>query len=222
MPVDVIMPRLGLTMEEGIVVQWLAAEGDPVEKGQALLEIETDKVVIEVDAPASGILGKVLVTEGQQVPILTLLAHILQEGEEMPAAPGQPRATGTTPLPERQIEPIPSFDPIADPPGSVEFAQPFPTDAQGSPGRIFSSPRARKRAGEHGLDWRMVPGSGPLGRVVSEDILRAVAESARQLAPAPDPASTVETVTLLSAEPTANLSRKARGKSFAAPWKALP
>ena len=76
MTVDIIMPRLGLTMEEGTVAQWLVAEGDQVEKGQPLLEVETDKVTVEVEAPASGIMGPLLIGAGQQVPVRTVLAQL--------------------------------------------------------------------------------------------------------------------------------------------------
>lgn len=88
MAVDLIMPKLGLTMEEGTVVRWLVAEGDRVEKGQPVLEVETDKVVVEVEATASGIIGPLLVGEGQTVPVTTLLARIYAPEEKI-----EPEAT---------------------------------------------------------------------------------------------------------------------------------
>jgi pyruvate/2-oxoglutarate dehydrogenase complex dihydrolipoamide acyltransferase (E2) component len=81
MPTDVIMPKLGLTMETGTVQRWLAAEGQLVEAGTALLEVETDKVVVEVESPASGTLGLPVVREGENVAIGTVLARIYAPGE---------------------------------------------------------------------------------------------------------------------------------------------
>src|SRR5512136_1906544 len=82
MPTDVIMPKMGLTMETGTVQRWLAGEGQRVEAGEAILEVETDKVVVEVEAPASGLLGALLVREGETVPIGTVLTQIYGPGEE--------------------------------------------------------------------------------------------------------------------------------------------
>jgi len=131
MPADIIMPRLGLTMEEGTVVRWLAREGEHVVQGAPLLEVETDKVIVEVEAPASGVIGTIQVREGEKVPVGALLAH-LYAAEEM-----ETRKTeeGTR--------------------------------------KIFSSPRARRRAAGLGLDWRTLAGSGPRGRVIERDVLSA-------------------------------------------------
>lgn len=148
MAFDVIMPKLGLTMEEGTVIRWLVAEGDGVEKGQAILEVETDKVVVEVEAGGSGVMGPQIVAEGETVPVTTLLARIYGEGEKVGAA-----------VPRRQ--------------GAGEADKPIRSVKQVKPGRVFSSPRARKRAGELGVDWRALAGSGPGGRVVEADVLGA-------------------------------------------------
>ena len=131
MPADIIMPRLGLTMEEGTVVRWLAREGEHVVQGAPLLEVETDKVIVEVEAPASGVIGTIQVREGEKVPVGALLAH-LYAAEEM-----ETRKTeeGTR--------------------------------------KIFSSPRARRRAAGLGLDWRTLAGSGPRGRIIERDVLSA-------------------------------------------------
>ena len=82
MAVDIIMPKLGLTMEEGTIVRWHAAAGDRVEQGQVLLDVETDKVTVEVESPATGIMGTVLVDEGQKVPVGTLLGQITRVGRD--------------------------------------------------------------------------------------------------------------------------------------------
>lgn len=82
MPTDIIMPKLGLTMEEGTVVRWLAREGEHVAQGAPLIEVETDKVIVEVEAPASGVIGAILVREGEKAPVGALLAHLFA-AEEM-------------------------------------------------------------------------------------------------------------------------------------------
>ncbi len=196
MAIDLIMPKLGLTMEEGMLVRWLAAEGDPVKKGQAVLEVESDKATIEVEAPASGLMGPLLVDAGQTVPLTTLLARIYAPGEEIPRqaqagekSPG-PDKTGPEEKPVARITPLArriaekeGLD-LSDIPArktdrrlrakDVQAAR-ARRDSAGRPGRrrVFSSPRARKRAGELGLDWRALPGSGPRGRVVEKDVLAA-------------------------------------------------
>ncbi len=95
MAVDFTMPKLGLTMDEGTVVRWLAAEGDQVAAGQVILEVQTDKVTVEVEAPADGVLGAIVVREGETVPVGALLAQILMPGE------AQPERTRVTPLARR-------------------------------------------------------------------------------------------------------------------------
>ena len=88
MATEIYMPQLGLTMIEGTVVRWLKAEGDPVKRGEPVLEIETDKVAVEIEAPAEGVLGPILAGEGSVVPIGGLLSHVLAPGEAPPTAPG--------------------------------------------------------------------------------------------------------------------------------------
>jgi pyruvate dehydrogenase E2 component (dihydrolipoamide acetyltransferase) len=185
MPTDVIMPNLGLTMETGTVQRWLAAQGQTMEAGAALLEVETDKVVVEVEAPASGLLGALLVREGETVPIGTVLARIYGPGEQGIGAEtgrhGEPARAAPPPLVVQQ-PPVKPPGPIAgrewagaDRLESVRGGHGAVRDIQGAgrAERAFSSPRARKRAREAGLDWRTVPGSGPLGRVIERDVLRA-------------------------------------------------
>jgi pyruvate dehydrogenase E2 component (dihydrolipoamide acetyltransferase) len=199
MAADLIMPKLGLTMDEGTLVRWLVAEGDPVQKGQPVLEVETDKVTVEVEASAAGVMGPLLVAEGQTVPVTTLLAHIFAPGEERPeeAEPGQESPTAAREAPGPRITPLARR--VAEQ-GDVDLSA---IPVRGSAGRIwardvqaahsrertrrpeqdrhtrqrrqrvFSSPRARKRARELGIDWRSLAGSGPQGRVVEKDVFRA-------------------------------------------------
>lgn len=194
MTTPIIMPKLGLTMEEGTLVQWLVSEGDRVVEGQAILEVETDKVTMEVEAPAAGTMGALLVREGQRVPITTVLAHIHpgdkpQEAGNEPVDPSVPHATepetgsdvhpsqgapGETPSDKTDRLPLPALQ--AD--SSTNLAAPGRTRLRSAGDavrwRAFSSPRARKRAKEMSVDWRSLPGSGPRGRVVERDVLQAV------------------------------------------------
>ncbi len=162
---QVILPRLGQGMESGTIVRWLKSEGDEVQKGEPLFELDTDKVTQEVEADVGGVLLKILVDEGE-VPVGTPVAFLGEKGEDVPeveaAAPTpvdaetKPAAVsaGTDPeQPERVVGP---------PSGSV------PTD-----GRIKASPLARRIARERGIDLAALTGTGPEGRIVAEDVERA-------------------------------------------------
>jgi pyruvate dehydrogenase E2 component (dihydrolipoamide acetyltransferase) len=153
MATDVIMPALGVAQETGKVLKWLCAEGDEVEQGAPLMEIETDKVTVEVEAPASGTLAGIRVAEGSDVPVGDVVALILAAGEEPPAAA----------------------------PASVDAAEPAPpvpaaTDGNGSRSTVrqarrpLASPKARRIAKERGVDLASIAGSGPRGAVVAADI----------------------------------------------------
>ncbi|MDH4135479.1 MAG: 2-oxo acid dehydrogenase subunit E2 [Anaerolineae bacterium] len=202
MAVDLIMPKLGLTMEEGTVVRWLVTEGDHVEKGQPVLEVETDKVVVEVEATASGVMGPLLVGEGKTVPITTLLARIYAPGEkvEEETSAEEAPAPRITPLARRMAEKegvalssIPAYRSdrrvrAEEVPAALTRR---PSDSRRTGQRIFSSPRARLRARELGVDWQGLAGSGPWGRVVEKDVLRA-AQAATRPSPTLSPALPVK------------------------------
>ena len=81
MATDIYMPLMGLTMSEGTVVRWLKSTGNPVKKGEAVLEIETDKATVEIEAPSDGVIGPILVAEGKTVPVGTILSHVLSSAE---------------------------------------------------------------------------------------------------------------------------------------------
>ncbi len=147
----VIMPKLGLTMTEGTIGKWFKQEGDSVEKGEPLVEIITDKVNFEYEAPASGILKKILHHEGDVLPVTTPIAIIAGEGEA---------------LPEVQIDKpeVPTEEPI---PVTIQREMKEP------PRRIFVSSLAKKIAREKGIDLSSLKGSGPIGRIIKIDVLRA-------------------------------------------------
>jgi pyruvate dehydrogenase E2 component (dihydrolipoamide acetyltransferase) len=170
----VILPRLGQGMESGTITRWLKSEGEHVEKGEPLYELDTDKVTQEVEAEASGVLLKILVAEGE-VPVGTAVAYVGQEGEEVPAVPAT--AEIARPEPERQQE-------AASAQGNGAAARPAePASLRSAEGRvearIKASPLARRIARERGIDLAAIGGTGPEGRIVAEDVERAA------VAPAP-------------------------------------
>ncbi|HEY6835783.1 MAG TPA: dihydrolipoamide acetyltransferase family protein [Gaiellaceae bacterium] len=181
---EVKVPRLGQGMESGTIVKWLKTEGDRVEKGEPLYELDTDKVTQEVEAEASGVLLKIAVNEGE-VPVGRTIAVIGEQGEDVPevSAEESPRE-----------EPAP----VAPPPenGRPEEAPVVRT----SGGRVKASPLARRIARERGIDLAALHGTGPEGRIVAEDVERA--EAAPAAAPAVVPVGEVERRELTSTRKT--------------------
>ena len=153
MVVEVIMPKLGQTMEKGKIVRWLKKEGERVERGEPLLEIETDKAVLEVEARGSGVLKKVLAREGDVVPVTKVIGYIAKEDEE---------------IPETMIQKaMAELKGVAAPtPAEAVQAVEAPREK-----RIKASPLARKIAREKGVDLTRVVGTGPGGRITSKDVL---------------------------------------------------
>ena len=188
MATEIVMPKLGLTMESGAISAWLVEEGQEVQKGQALLEIATDKVTMEVEAQADGILRKIMVSAGQEVPVSTTIGVIAAADEDIgsfvAAAPSDP---APSPPPAPTAAPSDSAPPPT-PASPAPAPQAPPAPSADSDGRRphKTSPKARKIAAEHGLDLVGVSGSGPGGRIVSADVL-ALVEQAR-LVPSPTPA----------------------------------
>ncbi len=189
MATEVILPRLGQGMESGTIVRWLKSEGEPVEKGEPLFELDTDKVTQEVEAEAAGVLLKIAVSEGE-VPVGQTVAFIGAAGEDVPEVasevpePHEPGTLSNTVLQAKE-EPAPA------PPASEN-------------GRIKASPLARRIARERGIELSAIRGTGPDGRIVAEDIERAEAggPTAPAAAPAPGPGGEVERVPLTSIRKT--------------------
>lgn len=149
MATNVIMPALGFDMTEGQLARWLKNEGDPVEKGQAIAEIETEKATVEIEAAASGILTRIFVQAGETVPVGTVIGVIAATGEEVVAVPAPP----------------------APPPSAL--APEAGEEAASSEARVKASPVARKMAEEAGLDLSRIKGTGPGGRVLERDVQAA-------------------------------------------------
>ena len=159
MATDIYMPLMGLTMSEGTVVRWLKATGDPVKKGEPVLEIETDKATMELEAPSNGFLGKILVANGTLVAVGTVLSHVLEAGETIAESAAQKDAA--TVAPASATEPA-----IAEKAGNT-----IPKSALRTPNsKILSSPLARRVAQEHNVDLAEVEASGPGGRIVVADV----------------------------------------------------
>jgi len=193
--VKVLMPKGSDTMTEGKVLKWVKNEGDQVSAGDTVVEIETDKVDMEVEAMGGGVLRKILVQSGKVVPVGELLAVIGKPDEDIsallkgestaagpapgPAASSHPPAIGS---PASAIAPIPlspspapaTMSPAATAPGQVLTSGATPSAAQPEDGgRVLASPLARRMAQEMGLDLNRITGTGPAGRIVRQDVERA-------------------------------------------------
>jgi pyruvate dehydrogenase E2 component (dihydrolipoamide acetyltransferase) len=181
---NVIMPALGMAQETGKVLRWLKREGDAVAKGELLLEIETDKATVELEAPDSGILSGVSAAEGDTVPVGQVIARIMAPGETAAAQAAAPVAAPQM----RASAPQPPA-----PPPVVQVSAPAPAIGS-SPlsGRIPASPKARRLARERGVDLATLAGSGPGGAVLAGDVLLGQ----------PAAAPTISTVWRLMAERT--------------------
>jgi pyruvate dehydrogenase E2 component (dihydrolipoamide acetyltransferase) len=177
--VDITLPRLGQGMESGTIVRWLKQEGDRVEKGEALYELDTEKVTQEVEADASGVLLKILAGEGEEIEVGKQIAVIGEEGEEVSAespeaAEGERQEEGS-PGPAREEERERGREASTDE-QATEIKEPQPATTNG--GRVKASPLARRIARERGIELSSLTGTGPEGRVVAEDVERAAAAPA--------------------------------------------
>lgn len=161
MAVEVVIPMLGITVERGKIVEWLKKEGDQVEKGEIIFVVEVEKATTEVESPASGILAKILIPVGVEVPILTVAAIITAPGEALPAAyaAAQPAAAAPAAKPDAVTEATPQEAPYAAPPVVA------PT-----PGEILAMPAARKLAQDRGIDLAVIKGTGPDGIILLRDV----------------------------------------------------
>jgi pyruvate dehydrogenase E2 component (dihydrolipoamide acetyltransferase) len=172
---EIKLPRLGQGMESGTIVKWLKSEGERVEKGEPLYELDTDKVTQEVEADASGVLLRIAVQEGE-VPVGRTIAVIGEEGEEVSVSAngGEEPPPGSAESDVQTVE-APSQAPAREP--EREAVREAPAEAQPSAerdgGRVKASPLARRIARERGVDLASISGTGPEGRIVAEDVERA-------------------------------------------------
>jgi pyruvate dehydrogenase E2 component (dihydrolipoamide acetyltransferase) len=158
------MPALEMAQETGKLVSWKKKEGEQVKKGEILLEVETDKAVVEIEAAVDGVLAGVTAKVDDVVPVGQVIAWLLKAGESVPAASGIPQQTG------RKMDSAPAAAAAA----AVVEAAPEPASVAGA--KI--SPKARRLAREHGVDIARVKGSGPGGEILADDIMKAAAAPA--------------------------------------------
>jgi len=175
MATDVIMPALEMAQETGKILHWIKAPGDAVRKGEPIVEIETDKVTVEIEAPASGILRDVTARAGDVVPVGKTIALIFAPGEAGAAGSAAPVGAAASEVPAGAVAPPPPPAPAvkASPLAYVESRQASPDD-DGTAGRLTAaSPKARRLAAERGVGVSALRGSGPGGAVLAADVAAA-------------------------------------------------
>ena len=170
MSINITMPALSPTMEEGNLAKWLVSEGDTVSPGDVIAEIETDKATMEVEAVDEGVVAKILVAEGSEgVKVNTVIAVLAEDGEDADSV--EPAAA---PAKEPEAAPQPAA-PVAASVDAAPKAEPIPAAPAAAPAksageRVFASPLARRIAGQKGIDLSSITGSGPRGRIVKADV----------------------------------------------------
>src|SRR3954469_18643352 len=196
MPIELKMPALSPTMEEGTLAKWLVKEGDEVKSGDILAEIETDKATMEFEAVDEGKIAKILVPEGSEgvkvgAPIAILAGEGEDAGSAAAAAPKQPSppageggaakqaAAEGGPRPDAPVSSLPPKAPVETPPAPATPAAPSPqpSPARGAGERVKASPLARKLAQAQNIDLSTLQGTGPGGRIVRADIDAAVGKA---------------------------------------------
>jgi pyruvate dehydrogenase E2 component (dihydrolipoamide acetyltransferase) len=202
MPVNILMPALSPTMEKGNLAKWLKKEGDKVKAGDVIAEIETDKATMEVEAVDEGTIAKIMVAEGtQDVAVNQVIAVLAEEGEDASAAA---KGAPTPAAPKSQPGPSAKAEaPKSSPAPAMQAAAPAPVPApapqsNGSGGRVFSSPLARRLAKDAGIDLSRVSGSGPRGRIIARDIESARSGGAQLRAPSAPSGGTMPGVSVPS------------------------
>ncbi len=185
MPISVVMPALEMAQETGKLISWLKKEGQEVAKGEPLLEVETDKAVLEVEAPGDGVLAGIKAQEGDVIPVGQTIAWLVAPGEKPPAevAPVASAARAGAPVVRATAVPAPSAEPAA-------------ADA------IKISPKARRLAREYNVDISKVRGTGPEGAITTDDVLTAVEPAASAVPPPAPAAEKLSSIARLMAERT--------------------
>jgi pyruvate dehydrogenase E2 component (dihydrolipoamide acetyltransferase) len=215
MATEMIMPKVDMDQETGTVVEWLKTEGQQVKEGETILVIETDKIAIDVESPGTGILGGISAHPGDVIPIGTVIAYILAEGEDLPESAAQAAAPQEPVEPEKELEVPVQATPVAVKMAQshgLDLSQLTPTgkggkitkedvqaalDVPRSPlpgGPVIATPAARRQARIKGVDLSQVRGSGPGGRIQAFDIANFQPSAG---IPAPSPSRSGEKVPLI-------------------------
>lgn len=210
MAVQILMPALSPTMEEGTLAKWLVKEGDTVKSGQIIAEIETDKATMEFEAVDEGVMGKILIAEGTAgVKVNTPIAVLVEEGESADAAPAPAKAA------------VPAAAPVAATAVPVAAAPAAAAAPKAAGARVFASPLARRIAADKGIDLTQVQGSGPHGRIVKADVEGAkpsaaapVKAAAAPAASAPAPAAPATGGTMPTGPSTETVLKMYQGRAF--------
>jgi pyruvate dehydrogenase E2 component (dihydrolipoamide acetyltransferase) len=177
----VLMPKLSDAMETGKVIKWLKKEGDAVKGGDVIAEIETDKANVEIEAFGGGVLRKIVVGEGAQVPVGDMIGVIADPSDDLGSIAAAPSAAPAAAAPGRAPEappaPLPAMESYRSTPATPRVVPmvAVPAQAPGRDGRVKASPLARKIAAQSGVDLRLLQGTGPGGRIVRRDVESAAA-----------------------------------------------
>lgn len=204
MPIEILMPALSPTMEEGTLAKWLVKEGDKVSSGDIIAEIETDKATMEFEAVDEGTIGRIVVSEGSEgVKVNALIAILLEDGEnasEMVLSSASADDAGD----KAAVIAVSAEPATPNPTSSTTPAPAAPATSDGT--RIFASPLARRIAADKGLDLSALSGSGPRGRIVKADVLAAGSAPSK-----PAPAA----VSAVTSAPASSVSSDAIAKIYA-------
>ena len=204
MPIEILMPALSPTMEEGTLAKWLVKEGDKVSSGDIIAEIETDKATMEFEAVDEGTIGRIVMSEGSEgVKVNALIAILLEDGEnasEMVLSSASADDAGV----KAAVIAVSAEPATPNPTSSTTHAPAAPATSDGT--RIFASPLARRIAADKGLDLSALSGSGPHGRIVKADVLAAGSAPSK-----PAPAA----VSAVTSAPASSVSSDAIAKIYA-------
>lgn len=190
MATPILMPKLGFDMEEGTLIAWLKLEGDTVQAGETIAEIETDKAIVELEAPADGVLSQILVQPGQSVPVNTPIAHIEQSDFQPSKQKSGPEPVLGSTVKEERSQGQTKVTKITDP------------SPENLPGDIRATPAARRLAREYNLDLSQITGSGPGGRIQLRDVKNALAQAEETQPPPPSQGSSPEKITEIPLSPS--------------------
>lgn len=182
MPIEILMPALSPTMEEGTLSKWLVKEGDQVNSGDVMAEIETDKATMEIEAVDEGVIAKIIVPDNSEgVKVNAPIAILLEDGEDESALEGYEAGGAATPKPAPSPAPAAAPKPAPTPQAApMPSPAPAPSMSQPSGDRIKASPLAKRLAKDAGIDLASVSGSGPNGRIVKADIEAAKSQPQTQ------------------------------------------